>query len=102
MPDVQAAIDEARERTLDAVENKLLEGILVDGNPQLIQFFLKTQGRHRGYSERLEIAYQHLIRRIDLTLVPDHLLERISQGEDPLEVLLGSYTTAGSQLLPGR
>jgi len=35
------------------VESKLLK-LIDDGNPQAIMFFLKTQGKHRGYTERTE------------------------------------------------
>jgi hypothetical protein len=54
-PTVAQARDDAREDLLDYVENKLLEQI-TEGNMTAIIFYLKTQGRHRGYVERMEHA----------------------------------------------
>lgn len=50
---VAAARDEARETTLDWVESKLMEQIGV-GNMTAIIFYLKTQGKQRGYIERVD------------------------------------------------
>ena len=50
---VQAAIDEEREGLKDRVESKLIEQI-DEGNITAIIFYLKTQGRDRGYSEHVE------------------------------------------------
>lgn len=47
--------DEAREETLDLAESKLLAKIR-EGNLIACIFYLKTQGRSRGYVERSEIA----------------------------------------------
>lgn len=52
---VAQARDDAREDLLDYVENKLVEQI-TDGNITAIIFYLKTQGRNRGYVERMEHA----------------------------------------------
>lgn len=55
-PELAIVVEEARDTALDFVENKLMDGIR-EGHPTLIIFFLKTQGRKRGYIERQEIEY---------------------------------------------
>lgn len=40
--------EEIQEKTIDYVENKLLQQIN-EGNLQAITFFLKTKGKNRGY-----------------------------------------------------
>ena len=57
-PVVRDAIEEARERQLDFTEIKLHQ-LIADGNITAIIFYLKTQGKKRGYIEH----------PIDLTLV---------------------------------
>lgn len=52
-PTIAAAHQEARETTLDIVENELMKQIK-SGNITAIIFYLKTQGKHRGYVERQE------------------------------------------------
>jgi len=49
------AVQEARERMLDTAEGKLFQQIL-DGNMTAIIFYLKTQGKGRGYIERQEVT----------------------------------------------
>ncbi len=52
------AVDEIKSVTLDYVESKLHEGIK-DGNMTAIIFYLKTQGKIRGYVERIETQEIH-------------------------------------------
>ena len=54
-PSVAAAMQEARESMIDLAEAKLYQK-LQDGDTTMIIFFLKTQGRSRGYVERQEWA----------------------------------------------
>ena len=54
-PEVQKAIEEARERTTDLAEGKLYQQIN-EGNMTAIIFYLKTQGKKRGYVERQEVT----------------------------------------------
>ena len=51
----EAAIHEAREANLDLAESKLLSKIQAGDNTMII-FYLKTQGKKRGYIERQEIS----------------------------------------------
>jgi hypothetical protein len=52
-PTVQAALEEERETLLDDAESILWKQI-IDGNTTALIFFLKTQGKKRGYVERQE------------------------------------------------
>ena len=54
-PDIEAAFIEAREKTLDIAENRLLYAVK-DGNLKAVMFYLKTIGKNRGYSERQEVT----------------------------------------------
>lgn len=54
-PKVQAEIQQQRETWLDTAEYKLYEKIQA-GDLGAICFFLKTQGKARKYSERLEMT----------------------------------------------
>ncbi len=53
-PKLQIVVDSQREEMLDFAEAKLYQQIRND-NLTAIIFFLKTQGRGRGYSSRLEL-----------------------------------------------
>src|SRR3954468_8405303 len=59
-PTCKAAHDEAREIMLDAAEAVLYEKVLAGSTPELL-FFLKTQGRSRGYIERAEVDHRGAI-----------------------------------------
>lgn len=52
-PTVLAAVEEARETMIDNVESALYSAALA-GEAWAVCFFLKTQGKHRGYIERTE------------------------------------------------
>ncbi len=54
-PTVKQALDEAREKMIDNVESKLYSKAL-DGDTTAMIFFLKTQGKSRGYVERQEVT----------------------------------------------
>ena len=54
-PTCKVALDEAREKMIDNVESKLYSKAL-DGDTTSMIFFLKTQGKHRGYVERQEVT----------------------------------------------
>jgi hypothetical protein len=52
-PQVKQALEDARELTLDIAEDKLFKAIQ-KGQSWAICFYLKTQGKKRGYIERQE------------------------------------------------
>lgn len=54
-PAVKQAVIEAKERMLDFAEGKLYEKIKSGDNAAII-FYLKTQGKARGYVERQEVT----------------------------------------------
>ena len=54
-PSVRQAVDEAKESMTDFAEGKLYEKIS-KGDTACIIFYLKTQGKKRGYIERTEIS----------------------------------------------
>jgi len=54
-PTLQEALADARESMLDNAESVLYKKVLEGSTPELL-FFLKTQGRNRGYVERQEIT----------------------------------------------
>ena len=54
-PALRGAIEDAREAMLDNVESALYKQVL-EGNTTAMIFWLKTQGKKRGYVERSEIT----------------------------------------------
>lgn len=52
---LQKAVSEARETMLDNAETTLYDEAL-QGNTAALIFFLKTQGKPRGYTERQELT----------------------------------------------
>lgn len=52
-PDLLAVVTEARETMIDNAESALYKAVL-KGDVRAITFFLRTQGRSRGYVERME------------------------------------------------
>lgn len=54
-PTCQQVLDTARESMIDNVESVLYSKAL-EGEAWAVCFFLKTQGKHRGYVERQEVT----------------------------------------------
>lgn len=72
-PTLQQVLSDAREAMLDNAESMLYKKVLEGSTPELL-FFLKTQGRNRGYVERQEI---------------DHRLKNVSElSDDELRAIL--------------
>lgn len=54
-PEVQAALDDERAYTTDVAEIALFNAIQ-SGEAWAVQFYLRTQGKPRGYVDRLELS----------------------------------------------
>lgn len=54
-PEFKAAVEGIKESLIDLAESALTKQI-AEGNTTAIIFFLKTQGKKRGYSEHVEIT----------------------------------------------
>ena len=52
---VRKALHEEREKMLDTAELSLYNQV-IGGESWAVQFFLKTQGKDRGYTERTEVS----------------------------------------------
>jgi len=66
-PEIKEALKDIREHRLDVAESALLQAIK-KGNVTAIIFFLKTQGRERGYSQIDEALNQVLTEEQKKTL----------------------------------
>lgn len=53
----KSKVDEIRERVVDNVESALYKNAL-EGNVAAQIFFLKTQGKKRGYVEKVEVKHE--------------------------------------------
>lgn len=53
--DFARQVEEIQEEQIDFVENQLLKGV-EKGNDKLIQFYLRTKGKKRGYGESQDIT----------------------------------------------
>lgn len=89
-PDIRTAVDEARETMLDMAESSLYRRVLA-GEGWAVMFFLKTQGRKRGYIERGETFSMN----INLNNLSVEQLERLANGEHPSLVLGTSQDSQG-------
>lgn len=63
-------LDDEREGMIDDAESELYEGALNGDTAKLI-FFLKTQGRHRGYGDRIESAITGSVSNV-VVYLPDN------------------------------
>ena len=59
----QQALENARERRHEMVENKLMS-LIAQGNITAIIFYLKTQCKHLGYVERQEIQHEGKLQHV--------------------------------------
>ncbi|MBQ6826451.1 MAG: hypothetical protein IJO46_00420 [Thermoguttaceae bacterium] len=53
-PEFARQVDEIEERALDFVESKMFQAIQ-NGDVRLIQFYLSTKGRKRGYAPKTDV-----------------------------------------------
>lgn len=69
-PSLRRKLDDEREGMIDDAESELYEGALNGDTAKLI-FFLKTQGRHRGYGDRIESAITGSVANVTV-YIPDN------------------------------
>lgn len=91
-PEVNDALYEAREAMLDMAESSLYRRVLA-GESWAVCFFLKTQGRKRGYIERGETFNLN----VNLDKLTIEQLERLAAGEHPSLVLGQASGSGGSR-----
>lgn len=66
-PEIQAAIEQETDTFCDVAENSLLT-LVREKNVSAVIFYLKTKGRHRGYTERMEVQ---AVRPIPIVISPE-------------------------------
>lgn len=81
-PTVAEALKEEREAMTDTAELALFNAIQAK-HAWAVCFYLKTQGKNRGYVERLETSNQNW----DMSMFSDEELDRIAEGADPSQVV---------------
>jgi hypothetical protein len=83
-PTIHRAWLDEKELVLDVAESSLIT-LVKDGDFPAIKYYLSTQGKHRGYTERQETRNQ------TFTFDPANFsvieLEQIAAGADPLTVV---------------
>lgn len=70
-PDYAAKVTELKNVALDFAESKL-HSLIDDMNPTAVIFFLKTQGKQRGYIEQNEVnvtGLDEIIKRLSNTVI---------------------------------
>jgi hypothetical protein len=85
-PEAAQVLAETREQTKDKIEHKLFEKAL-DGDLTAIIFYLKTQGRDRGYQENSRVESVSV--RMDVSKLTEDQLRRIAAGESVASVVSG-------------
>lgn len=98
-PEVQTIQNDLLETRTDKVEKKL-QDLIDGGNPQAVIFYLKTQARHRGYTEKLVLevvpfALQQKLqelcveRGIDMTELFQHIIDQLEAVDDAGTIIVG-------------
>jgi hypothetical protein len=89
-PELNDELQIAREEMLDMAESSLYRRVLA-GDSWAVCFFLKTQGRGRGYIERGETFNLN----VNLDNLSIEQLERLAAGEHP-SLVLGAATASAT------
>lgn len=102
-PDYKARVEEIAEEVIDFAESAMYKQI-AEGNAKMIEFFMKTRGRKRGYEER-----QTIEARIGATMSQEEAMAFLFGGggevaqlpqnttEDAEAVVVESRTKGGEQ-----
>lgn len=82
---LQQELQDARESMIDHVESSLYSAAL-GGAPWAVQFFLRTQGYHRGYGDRSRVEHEGEISNPDAP--PAQVFDVSKLTIDQLEVIV--------------
>lgn len=77
-PEIKEILDNAREQTIDQVEHVLIDKAL-EGEAWAVKFYLMTQAKHRGYTERIDTTRTTI--NIDYNKLTEEQLRRLVEGE---------------------
>lgn len=80
-PEFRKQCEEILDEQIDFVEDKLKEAIK-DGNPKLIEFYLRTIGKKRGYSEKIEIEHTGQVETVGTEFSTKSGITMIKKGKD--------------------
>lgn len=81
-PEFKKQVDDLNDVALDFAESKLIEA-MGETNVTAIIFYLKTKGKHRGYTEQIEIKRPDPPR--DLSKLTEEELELMAEIEEKLK-----------------
>lgn len=95
VPGIAEELRRIREARVDHVENCLMDQIEA-GNVTATIFFLKCQGRHRGWIDRREHQHNVNARQVNITVSPEQLEQMDSLS------LANTYRALGSTGEPAR
>jgi len=85
-PELQALLEDAREGMLDNAESSLYRAAIA-GEAWAVCFLLKTQGKSRGYIERVDSRSESVNLNVDVSALTEEQLRRLAAGEEPVAVL---------------
>ena len=80
-PTLTVALEDARESMVDNAESALYKKVIEGIDTTALIFFLKTQGRNRGYGDKSDNF------TLDLSKLTDDQLTRLERGESVYSVL---------------
>ena len=70
-PEIRKRVRAIRESLIDIAESHLFKQIK-RGNQKAIEFFLKHQAKHRGYSDKVEIENKNAVSPVQIIQLPDN------------------------------